>query len=168
MMTMQNLGAMKIVGEKTVDFSFSQDKIVEILVPDPKHIPDLAVKLGYLGESDLDGYCRLYLTPELNEYIEILKDDVQYSQKINSESASLGTTILWINQNAKLKHTKTISKQQAQQEFLQGPITANFLPGTGFNYLTPMNTVMTTVPCTITITITLSLCPTPLTRPNAC
>ena len=106
----------------------NEDEVVQHLVPDPSAVPEVKILSGFLGKSSRDGHWRLYLTPELSEYIEIPEEAVLRSQKLDNEQSPLGGTILWINRNAELVHTRTKSVA-AQAEFLQGSITASFLRG---------------------------------------
>src|SRR5262245_23969237 len=46
-----------------------QSAFIRHLVPDPSQSPDVKLVVGFLGQSAQAGYVRLYLTPELNEYL---------------------------------------------------------------------------------------------------
>jgi hypothetical protein len=60
-----------------------QDPYVERLRPDPSQPPE-AVRIleGFLGESDREGYRRLYFTRELDYYAEFRTEDVVFSESI--------------------------------------------------------------------------------------
>lgn len=102
-----------------------EDEIIARLVPDPATSTDVISLAGYLGKSARKGVWRLYLTLELNEYLEIAEDDIVHTQPRASDDPS-GGTVVWIKRNATLQRTRTESRQ-AQAEFLQGDISAAFL-----------------------------------------
>src|ERR1700736_1812143 len=79
-----------------------QDELIEKLVPDPATPPDVILLAGLLGRSDRTGYVRLYLTPLLNEYVEISEKDVLHHQKIPPALNPLGGTLVWIRREANL------------------------------------------------------------------
>jgi hypothetical protein len=54
-----------------------QDPLVEQLRPDPSQPPERSVTLaGFLGDSDREGYRRLYFTRELEYYAEFRAEDI--------------------------------------------------------------------------------------------
>lgn len=109
--------------------NLSQDELVTGLVPDSNRTPDVRMLSGFLGKSAQDGYWRLYLTPELNEYIEFSAQDVVHSQRIDPSQSPLGGTVVWLRREANLTHSRSMSGE-TQADFLQGSITAAYLRGT--------------------------------------
>jgi hypothetical protein len=107
-----------------------QDPLVEKLKADPSEDPNVKMFTGYLGRSTQVGYWRLYLTPQLNEYLEINEEDISHNQSLATEQSPLGGTMLWIRRGANVQYTRTVSRQ-VQAEFLQGDMTATFLSGVG-------------------------------------
>jgi len=107
-----------------------QDPLVEKLKADPSQDPNVKTFTGYLGRSTQVGYWRLYLTPQLNEYLEISEEDISHNQSLATEQSPLGGTMLWIRRVANVQYTRTVSRQ-VQAEFLQGDMTATFLSGMG-------------------------------------
>jgi hypothetical protein len=107
-----------------------QDALVENLVPDPSQYQSVTVLAGFLGKSTRVGYWRLYLTSQLNEYVEFREEDVVHTQPIPPEQSPLGGTLIWLRRDATVHHTH-ITSRQVQAEFLQGHITSRFLPKTG-------------------------------------
>jgi len=103
-----------------------QDALVEKLVPDPAAPPDTIRLVGFLGKGTRAGYWRLYLTSQLNEYVECHEDDVVHTQSLATEQNPLAGTMAWIKRGAKLLHSRTTSVQ-AQAEFFQGNIMDRFL-----------------------------------------
>jgi hypothetical protein len=120
-------------GEQEPSYSIElwQDELIERLVPDPATLPDVIMVVGFLGKSNRAGHVRLYLTPLLNEYLEISENDVLHRQAAPPELNPLGGTLAWVRREANLLHTRTAA-QQVQTQFLQGSIAARFLPKTGF------------------------------------
>ena len=112
------------------NFNLVQEPFIEILVPDPASLPDVILLAGFVGKSNRAGYFRLYLTPQLNEYLEILQTDVVHQQTIPPTSNPLGGTLIWVKREAQLTHTK-VATAQAQSQFLQGSISTQFLPKAG-------------------------------------
>ena len=104
-----------------------QDDLVENLMPDPSRAPEAVALTGWLGKSTRDGHWRLYLTPQLDEYVEFEEKAVLRSQSLGSEQTE-GPTMLWVERDAGLEHTRTASRQ-VQAEFLGGELAANFLAG---------------------------------------
>jgi hypothetical protein len=102
------------------------DELIEHLVPNASHIPDVRVLGGFLGKSTREGYWRLYLTPSLNEYVEFAEDDVVHSHTFESDESPLGGTVIWLRREANLQHTRSASRE-AQADFLQGAIAASAL-----------------------------------------
>ena len=59
-----------------------QDHFVERRRPDPSQPPEPVRELvGFLGDSDREGYLRLSFTRELDYYAEFRAEDVVYSQQ---------------------------------------------------------------------------------------
>ena len=60
-----------------------QDPFVERLRPDPSQPPErLRILEGLLGDSDREGYRRLYFSRELDHYAEFRVEDVLFSEPI--------------------------------------------------------------------------------------
>jgi hypothetical protein len=113
-----------------------EDPFIENLVPDPSKIQGMTVFVGLLGKSARAGYWRLYLTMDLNEYVEFSQDDVAHSQPLPKGQSALGGTMVWVKKEATLQYTRTVSRQ-VQAEFLQGDISAQFSSG-GADFLAAM------------------------------
>lgn len=113
---------------------WTEDGLVEKLVADPGQTPKVQTMSGYLGRSDRPGYWRLYLTPRLDEFVECREEDLVHSERLGAGADPLGTTMVWVNQDATLLHTRSTTGR-AQADFLSGAITRDLLsssiPGTG-------------------------------------
>ena len=107
----------------------NEDELIKNLVPDPSQVPDARMLFGFLGKSSREGYWRLYLTPELNEYVEFQEEDVLHTQSFATPENPLGGKAVWVKRETNLLRTSTKSRE-AQAEFLQGDIAASLLAGT--------------------------------------
>jgi len=104
------------------------DKLIKNLVNDPSKVPNLKMLSGYLGNSNQDKFWRLYLTPELNEFIEIPEEEVVHYKRLEDDQSPLGGTILWVKNDTTLRYTRAESSD-VQAKFLEGEITSSFLSG---------------------------------------
>jgi hypothetical protein len=97
------------------------DELIERLIPDPSN-PDVKRITGFLmGNSDREGYWRLYLTVNLNHYIEFRKEETLYAHQFRP-----GRTVIWIKPGSRIHEMKARS---APVEFLQGQVRRGFLRG---------------------------------------
>jgi hypothetical protein len=111
--------------------ALKQDSLVDQLMPDPTQIrPDVRAMAGFLGKSTRPGFWRLYLTPSMNEFVEIAEGDIIRSQSLTTEQNPLGGTLLWVKRDAELQLTHS-TPLKAQAEFLQGDIAASLAGGPG-------------------------------------
>ena len=67
-----------------------QDPLVEQLAPDPgSHIPTIQLT-GWLGKGSKEGHWRLYLNPELDQYVGFSAEDVVHTQALDPKQSLLG------------------------------------------------------------------------------
>src|SRR5215213_6842077 len=87
-----------------------QDPYVERMRPDPSEPPErVRVLEGLLGDSDREGYKRLYFTRELDYYAEFRAEDVGFSEPIPSDQPPfLGqqATRVGIRRDATIEYTQ--------------------------------------------------------------
>ena len=94
-----------------------EDPLVEALVPDPgQGPPDAAVLQGYLGKGTTEDVWRLYLTPQLDQYVELPEAEILYSQKQPDDG-----TLVWVRKDLSLSVQRP-QPAQVQAEFLGGNI----------------------------------------------
>ena len=89
-----------------------QHPLVENLVPDPTQpAPPMKAFEGLLGKSGREGYWRLYLSRELNDYIEVKEEDVLNGVSIPQELSLLRVeaTRVWLRRGAEIAYTHTQS-----------------------------------------------------------
>ena len=97
----------------------SQDALVEALVPDPDHLPDVIMLQGFLGRGGAEGTWRLYFTQDLDDYVDIPADKIVHSRRLPEDRG----TMVWVPKGLVLEH-KRIASEDVQAEFLAGPITS--------------------------------------------
>jgi hypothetical protein len=114
--------------QQGADKGLRQSAFVERLMADPGQAQDLRMLIGFLGRSTRDRYWRLYVSPELDSWIEFAEDDVVRSEPFATEarSALLDATTVWVRREATLQFTQTVSAQR-QAEFLGGDIMSRYL-----------------------------------------
>jgi hypothetical protein len=82
---------------------------------------------GLVGEGATEGSWRLYLSQQLDEYVEVDAADVLHSEPVDA-SVPLAGTALWVRAGASLRYTQ-VSSRQVQADFLQGGIATRHLAG---------------------------------------
>src|SRR5471030_179154 len=88
-----------------------QDRLVEQLIPDPgNHQPTIQLT-GWLGKGTKEGFWRLYLTPQLNEYVQFADKDVVHTQPVPEDQSSLGGTMVWLDAGTMLEHMQIVKRQ---------------------------------------------------------
>lgn len=85
------------------------------LVADPAAVPDLAVYEGRIGRSSLPDHVRLYLTDELDHYLELPRAHVKAAQAVPGSS----TTKVWVERG---KRIQVVSLRTTGADYLKGPI----------------------------------------------
>jgi len=104
------------------------DELIRRLVSDPTKVPNLIVLVGFLGrnsrpgEAD-DGKLRLYLSPQLNDYITFDRTDLVHREPPPDGSPVAGS-IVWLKRDATVQRTR-IESHQLQAEFLLGNMMNN-------------------------------------------
>ena len=104
------------------------DPYVESLLPDPSNVAAGTRFVGFLGKSNRDKYWRLYLSPALDDYLEIAASDVISAYKIDSAISPLGGTVLSVKPEAQVVRMR-VDATEARNAFLKGQITARFMAG---------------------------------------
>ena len=75
---------------------------VELLVPDPGKLPELQVLFGFPGRSLDDDLLRLYQSLALDSYVEVRRQDIVHSQRL--ERVRPEATVLWLARDAPVVH----------------------------------------------------------------
>lgn len=103
----------------------TEEAFVRALVPDPSNLPDAVFLSGFVGRSSREGFWRLYLTVDLNEFIEFHEADVLHAQPIGSPDSALSGQAVWVKRTSNLDRF-TVNSLQMQTEFLQGDVAEAF------------------------------------------
>ena len=85
---------------------------------------------GFLGKGPDPEVWRLYLSDELDEYLEFSAEDVLHTKPLPEERSPLGGTIVWLRADASVRHT-VVESRQIQAEFFKGGITSGFMAAAG-------------------------------------
>jgi hypothetical protein len=105
-----------------------QDPFVERLRPDPSQPPErVRILEGLLGDSDREGYKRLYFNRELDYYAEFRAEDVVFSAPIPSDQpplVGLEATRLGIRWNATIEYTRLRTPRPVDEFDLDIRLTA--------------------------------------------
>jgi hypothetical protein len=87
-----------------------QDPYVEKRRPDPSQPPEeVRIQEGLLGDSDREGYKRLYFTRELDHYAEFRTEDVTFTEPIAPDQPPIlgqQATRVGIKRNATIEYTR--------------------------------------------------------------
>ncbi len=99
------------------------DEILERLEPESRTGTLIKLVGRFLGNSDREGYYRLYLTEQLNRYAEFPKDAT-----LDAERFPSGRIVVWLRNGTKV--VETVSRDVAA-DFLTGAIQrgVHTLPG---------------------------------------
>src|SRR5271154_1564907 len=79
-------------------------QFVRHIVTDPKNVPDVMLLTGYLGASSEDGHERLYLSPDLTNYVEIPKAAILHQEALPTEQDAHGGVTVWVKKDAALQY----------------------------------------------------------------
>jgi hypothetical protein len=124
---------------------------VRQIVTDPKNVPDVMRLYGYPGASSEENHERLYLSPDLTNYVEIPANDVMHRMAVPAEQDPHGGVYLWVKKDAALIY-KMAPAAQALASYFAGviagaaaaagpvpqPWAAQYIPGAiGGNTLYP-------------------------------
>ena len=105
-----------------------QDSLVDRLTPDTSQKEPTVRVTGWLGRGGDEGKWKLFLSPELNEYIQFSENDVVDSQPLSADFSPLGGTIVWLRASTSVQHV-TVATLDAQADFLAGSIASRYLGG---------------------------------------
>lgn len=98
---------------------------IDQIVKDPRNPPKMLLLTGYLGRSSEEGHTRLYLDPELSDYVEIPNDAILHAEPTGEES-SLAGTYVWIARSAEVVHGQA-GATRYKASFLEGRITQDYM-----------------------------------------
>src|SRR5260370_15027674 len=88
---------------------------VRQIVADRKNVPDVMMLYGYPGASSEEGHERLYLSPDLSNYVEVPRTAILHRAEAAKEQDPHGGVTLWVKKDAALKSKAAPAEQAAQQ-----------------------------------------------------
>src|SRR5882724_967944 len=144
-----------------------RENFISKIVKDPTNPPKTILLRGYLGDSSEEGHTRLYLDPQLNNYVEVPDEAILHEEDVPKEQSPLGETYVWIDQDAQVIHGAA-GPQRQKSKFLEGPIAAA-AAGPGLGPAGPIFTFICTPPPSLGCPITpIHGCPPPPTPLHGC
>jgi hypothetical protein len=129
----------------------TEDDLVEGLAPDPGSLPDARQVSGWLGRSTRSDRWRVYLTPELNRFLEFSRAEILHHRRLTMSDVPLGGTLVWIRREAEVVETWTGSRQ-GQARFLEGDLMGLLQDPVArqlFDLTMRLHPIATTSPCAV-------------------
>jgi hypothetical protein len=96
-------------------------EFVRRIVTDPRNVPDVMRLYGYLGASSEENHDRLYLNPDLSQYVEVPRNAILHRMEVPREQDSNGAVVLWVRRDAALVY-KSAPAAQALANYFAGAI----------------------------------------------
>ena len=96
---------------------------VREIVSDPKAVPDVMMLYGYLGASSEEDHERLYLSPDLTNYVEVPTEAILHQMAAPKEQDPRGGVTLWVKKDAALIY-KMAPAADALAHYFAGAIQA--------------------------------------------
>jgi len=104
--------------------SMPRDKFVQTVKKKVGNDEPLIQVQGFVGDSTVSGYFRLYADASLNNSIDIPESDVVHFEKLSAESSPMGGYKIWLNKDAVFAVGDTGVKNRPQRKFLDGDLVA--------------------------------------------
>jgi hypothetical protein len=103
-------------------------EFVRRIVTDPNSVPDVMRLYGYLGASSEPEHDRLYLSPDLTNYVEVPTSAILHRMAIPAAQDPHGAVTLWVKRDAALVY-KMAPAAQALAHYFAGAINAQAAMG---------------------------------------
>lgn len=81
-----------------------EDVIVSKVVGESDEKPSALMVFGFTGKSNEEGYLRLYLTPQLDDCVDIPTDTIYNSMEVPPPLSYFGGSLLWIGKESEVLH----------------------------------------------------------------
>ena len=85
--------------------------------------PGAVPLIGYLGRGGREHHWRIYLTPELRDYVEVHENDIIHRRGRPPDESPVGGSVVWVKATAQLVRSRLLPSH-AQADFLRGSLTA--------------------------------------------
>jgi hypothetical protein len=96
-------------------------EFVRRIVTDPKNVPDVMRLYGYPGASSEENHDRLYLNPDLSQYVEVPRHAILHRMAVPTEQDPNGAVVVWVRRDAALIY-KSAPAAQALAQYFAGAI----------------------------------------------
>ncbi|HEV7590491.1 MAG TPA: hypothetical protein VGO40_20440 [Longimicrobium sp.] len=105
-----------------------RDAFISRLVPDPKNVGEPPEVLrGFVGDSDEDGYTRIYCGPGLDAFADVRDEDILHYEPARDG----GEHTLWARPGAQVKYGQRGGPKSAASGFIDGPLLSDYSGGGG-------------------------------------
>ena len=101
---------------------------VREIVSDPKAVPNVMLLYGYLGASSEEDHERLYLSPDLTNYVEVPTSAILHQMAAPEEQDPHGGVTLWVKKDAALIY-KMAPAAEALAHYFAGAIAGGAAGG---------------------------------------
>jgi hypothetical protein len=101
------------------------DDFVSKIVEDPKSPPQTLLLSGYIGAASVPEHTRLYLDPELSDYVDIPNEAILHVAHRPPEQGPLRGSYIWIKRDAELLHAPATTARR-RGTFLEGRMQQAF------------------------------------------
>jgi hypothetical protein len=91
---------------------------------------DLALFWGFAADADREGYARLYLNLQFNEYIEFETSAIVFTKDLGGQDRPFSGIAVWLRRNTSIQHVR-VESLDLQRNFLQGTIPPVYGGGGG-------------------------------------
>ena len=126
------------------------------IVEDPSNPPQTLLLSGYIGTASVPDHTRLYLDPELSDYVDIPQDAILHVAHRPREQGPLRGSYLWIKRDAELLHAPATTARR-RGTFLEGRMQRAFDAAAG-----------AAAPAPSPVSLPAAQCPLPTLPPAAC
>ena len=82
---------------------------VRQIVHDPKNVPDVMLLIGYPGASSEEAHERLYLSPDLSNYVEIPKAAILHQAPLAKEQEAHGGVTLRVKKSRRVDLSRSFA-----------------------------------------------------------
>jgi hypothetical protein len=86
---------------------------------------DLALFWGFAADAGREGYARLYLNLQFNEYIEFETSAIVFSKDLGGQDRPFSGIAVWLRRSTTIQHVR-VESLDLQRNFLQGTIPPAF------------------------------------------
>src|SRR5262245_39404761 len=93
---------------------------IRSIVTDPKNVPDVMRLYGYSGASSEEGHERLYLSPDLTNYVEVPTSAILHRMAVPADQDPHGAVCWWVKKDAALIY-KMAPAAQAMAHYFTAP-----------------------------------------------